>query len=276
MIRPRRSVAGLMFLVLAVSMGFASLRFASEAWAGVIFLLTLGALSLAILATVYRRGAGRASWLGCALLGWGYMVLASGSWWDLDANRPELITTMLLDRMRPLLQPDGDPAAASSTLDRLLEPDPRIRLILSKLDQPISMPYPNGIALTGLLSYIRSATRGPNDKGIPIYVDPVGLQEAEVTMTSPVKINLQEVALRTALRQALRQLGLSYEVRDGLLTITAEESLTGTKGAVSPDGAEAFRRIGHCQWALLMGWLGGIAGRFFHATRDGAPEQSVT
>ncbi len=272
MIRPRLTVAGLMFLVLAVAIGFASLRFASEAWAGVILLLTLGALSLAILGTVYRRGAGRASSLGFALLGWGYMVLASGTWWDRDVDRPELITTMLLDRLRPLLQPDGD-SSASSTLDRLLEPDPRTRRILSKLDRPVPMTSPNPIALTNVLAHIRSATSGPGDPGIPIYIDPVGLQEAEVSMTSTVRINPEKVALRTALKKLLRQLGLGYDVRDGLLTITAEESLTGTNGSLAPDGFDSFRRIGHCQWALLVGWLGGIAGRFFYATRDGAPER---
>ena len=35
----RLSVAGLMLLVVAVSVGFAALRFASEQWAGVILLL---------------------------------------------------------------------------------------------------------------------------------------------------------------------------------------------------------------------------------------------
>src|SRR4051812_7063548 len=80
--RLRFSIAGLMALVLALSVAFASLRFASEPWAGVILLMTLGALSLAILGVVYRKGERRAAWLGFALLGWGYMALASGTWWD--------------------------------------------------------------------------------------------------------------------------------------------------------------------------------------------------
>ncbi|MBV8234029.1 MAG: hypothetical protein JO329_28960, partial [Planctomycetaceae bacterium] len=66
--------------------------------------------------------------------------------------------------------------------------------------------------------------QGPNDTGIPIYVDPVGLQEAEKTMTSPVTLDLEGVPLKTTLRLLLKQLGLTYTVKDGLLTITSESS----------------------------------------------------
>ena len=48
------------------------------------------------------------------------------------------------------------------------------------------MSFANETPLEDVLKYIKSATAGPNDTGIPIYVDPVGLQEAEITMTSPV------------------------------------------------------------------------------------------
>ncbi len=220
---------------------------------------------MAILGVVYRRGAGRAFWLGYALFGWGYMALASVTWWDRDANRPELVTTMLLDRLRPLLQPGGDPAATSSLLSRLLGPDPRDRVILSKLDQPVSMSFANETPLTDVLTYIKSATAGPKDTGIPIYVDPVGLQEVKITMTSPVAVDIEGAPLKTTLRLLLRPLGLSYTVKDGLLTIS--------KGSVFPDAADAFRHIGHCYRALLAGWIGGIASRSFYATRDEAPER---
>ena len=75
-----------------------------------------------------------------------------------------------------------------------------------------------------MLKYIKSATQGPNDNGIPIYVDPVGLNEAEKTMTSPVTLDLEGVPLKTTLRLLLKQLGLIYSVKDGLLMITAESS----------------------------------------------------
>src|SRR5260370_38072621 len=82
----------------------------------------------------------------------------------------------------------------------------------------------NATPLEDLLKDIKSATQGPNDSGIPIYVDPVGLQEAEKTMTSPVTLDLEGVPLKATLRLLLKQLGLTYTVKDGLLTITSESS----------------------------------------------------
>jgi hypothetical protein len=73
---PRFAIAGLMGLVVAV--GVAALRFASELWAGVLLMLTLGVLGAAVLAFHERSGASRAWWRGFALFGWGYVVLAMG------------------------------------------------------------------------------------------------------------------------------------------------------------------------------------------------------
>ena len=94
------------------------------------------------------------------------------------------------------------------------------RLILARLEEPVSMSFANETPLEDVLKYIKSATQGPNDTGIPIYVDPAGLSEAEKTMTSPVSLDLEGVPLKTTLRLLLKQLGLTYAVEDGLLTIT--------------------------------------------------------
>jgi hypothetical protein len=106
----------------------------------------------------------------------------------------------------------------------LLDRDPKTKSILAKLEEPISMSFANETPLEDVLKYIKSATQGPNDTGIPIYVDPVGLNEAEKTMTSPVTLDLEGVPLKTTLRLLLKQLGLTYTVKDGLLTITSESS----------------------------------------------------
>ena len=106
----------------------------------------------------------------------------------------------------------------------LLDRDPKTKGIIAKLDEPISMSFANETPLEDVLKYIKSATQGPNDSGIPIYVDPVGLQEAEKTMTSPITLDLEGVPLKTTLRLMLKQLGLTYTVKDGLLTITSESS----------------------------------------------------
>ena len=106
----------------------------------------------------------------------------------------------------------------------LLDRDPKTKSILAKLNEPVSMNFKNETPLEDVLNYIKNATQGPNDSGIPIYVDPVGLQEAEKTMTSPVTLDLEGVPLKTTLRLLLKQLGLTFTVKDGMLTITSESS----------------------------------------------------
>ncbi len=41
------------------------------------------------------------------------------------------------------------------------------------------MNFPNETPLEEVLRYIKQATAGETGKGIPIYVDPLGLQEAD-------------------------------------------------------------------------------------------------
>ena len=98
---------------------------------------------------------------------------------------------------------------------------PQTQSILKKLEQPISMNFPNETPLEDVLKYIKSATQGPNDSGVPIYVDPLGLKEVEKTLTSAVAINLEEVPLKMSFRLLLKQLGLAYCVRDGLIIVSS-------------------------------------------------------
>lgn len=86
------------------------------------------------------------------------------------------------------------------------------------------MSFPNETPLEDVLSYIKQATKGPRFAGIPIYVDPVGLQEADKTTSSTVHIDLEGVPLRRALQLILSQLDLAYFVEDGILVITSPES----------------------------------------------------
>ena len=251
----------LMVAVLAIATGFASLMFASGPLAGAVVALTLGMLAVAVLGVIYRAGAARASWLGFALFGWGYMVLSSAAWWDRAPSRPALVTTAILEQLFPVLRPDRNWADTPRVLSRLLgDPDPRSALIMTKLDAPISMNFAHETPLKDILKYVQAATQGPTDAGIPIYIDPVGLMEVEKSMTSTVHLDLEGVPLRTTLALLLRQLGLRYEVRGGLLTIT--------NGPGAEEAVLSFIRIGHCYWALLAGCIGALAGRYFYSTRD--------
>src|SRR5262249_53533798 len=129
----------------------------------------------------------------------------------------------------------------------------------------LSMPAPTDFGgtttLDEILRKVKTATRAGKGSGVPIYVNPAGLQAANLTMSVPVTVSVESgLPLRTALAVALGQLGLTFEVHDGLLPIT--------KGTADPAGIGSFRRIGHCYLALLAASVGGLIGRWFHATRD--------
>ena len=112
----------------------------------------------------------------------------------------------------------GEPAASDDPAH-----DTRI---LDVLEKPISMPFPIDTPLDDVIKYIKTATTGPDfELGLPIYVDPQGLQTAEKTMTSPIALNLEGIKLKTSLRLVLKQLGMGYYVKHGLLIISDPSSL---------------------------------------------------
>jgi hypothetical protein len=105
------------------------------------------------------------------------------------------------------------------------EDEAKTRAVVDALKRRIPMPFRNETPLGDALDYIKEQTKGQElPDGIPIYVDPIGLNEAEKTMTSPITFDVKGVALRESLRLMLKQLGLLYTVKDGLLSITSESS----------------------------------------------------
>ncbi|ODU01173.1 MAG: hypothetical protein ABS79_02135 [Planctomycetes bacterium SCN 63-9] len=101
----------------------------------------------------------------------------------------------------------------------------KTKAVLEKLESPISMDFGNETPLEDVLKYIQSATADPRYTGIPIYVDPVGLQEAEKTLQSPIQVKLDGIPLKTTLRLVLKQLGLAYCVHDGFLMISSPKGI---------------------------------------------------
>ncbi len=109
--------------------------------------------------------------------------------------------------------------------------DDRSQRIAAELGKLVDMQFPNETPLEDVIKYIRSCTKSATfPEGIPIYVDPIGLQEAEKTKISPVTFDIKQVALRTSLALMLKQLAMGYQVKDGLLTITSQESLDEAAG----------------------------------------------
>jgi hypothetical protein len=104
--------------------------------------------------------------------------------------------------------------------------------IIEALEQPIALTYADETPLDQVLREIkRQSTKNPKlsklATGIPIYVDPIGLQEAERSLNSTVKrpASADTLVLGEHLRLMLEQLGLGYVVKDGFLMITSKDSL---------------------------------------------------
>jgi hypothetical protein len=136
--------------------------------------------------------------------------------------------------------------------------------IREALDQPIAMRFPNETPLDDVLKYIQLATTKRFPSGIPIYVDPIGLQEAERSLNSTVLIDLECVPLKTTLRLCLNQLGMDYSVKDGFVLISSDD-------AISSDIGDPFLIVGHCVLALIAAAIGGMAAPMISDAHGGPP-----
>jgi hypothetical protein len=146
---------------------------------------------------------------------------------------------------RPRLKAEQAPAAISSNAvagafgggDPKDEPSPPVKLasnpmtiaetkVRLKLQEKVTFAFANEISLLNLVKFVEEKTVDKVDfpDGIPIYVDPQGLQDADKTMASTMSIELKGMPLATSLRLALKQLGLDFWVNpDGLLIISYME-----------------------------------------------------
>jgi RNA polymerase sigma factor (sigma-70 family) len=103
---------------------------------------------------------------------------------------------------------------------------PKTRAILAKLQEPVSMSFANETPLADVLKYIQSATQGPNDTGVPIYLDPQALKEKKIDPAAAVvSMDLEGIPVSTTLRLALKQLDLAYCVKDGMVIISSVEGI---------------------------------------------------
>lgn len=101
-----------------------------------------------------------------------------------------------------------------------LDDDVQTLVIAKKLEQTIPIQFPDETPLEDALRYIQAATQEADGKAIPIYLDPDALMEAEKTPQSPIKLDLEGVPLKITLRLLLEQLGLVYEIKEGMMVIT--------------------------------------------------------
>jgi hypothetical protein len=241
----RPAVVGVVGLALLGSLLAAKSRSTPGLWAGGTFLVTWGLLGFLALGAVLDRTKRGDIWLGATLFGAGYMILAFGRD-PIPSPMPYLPTDQFLSALRGWLPrsaegffvPSKGAAAANAR-------------VLKALEQPVPMHFLEETTLEDVLKHVAEATRGPDGKNIPIYVDPIGLQEAEKSMTSTLKnLDLDGIPLKITLKMLLKQLDLAYSVRDGILVITSEEG-------ASPVYEDPFLIGGHCLLALFAAALGG-------------------
>jgi hypothetical protein len=236
----RPTIIGLVVLILIAAAAAIWSGSHGALWAVIAFALTCALIGLAILAAVLGRGRRREIGLGAALFGAGYMALVFGH----PAGQPPRVyfaTDQILDALRPGLR--QFPRIPSSGDVRILE----------ALELSIPMSFAAETPIDDVLKYIKQATTTPDYPGIPIYVDPNGLQRAECSLNSTVQMDLEGIPLRETLRLCLKQLGLAYEVKEGRLRITSEDEF------LAPDLEYPFPIVGHCLLALLAAGFGALA-----------------
>jgi RNA polymerase sigma factor (sigma-70 family) len=101
--------------------------------------------------------------------------------------------------------------------------DARSQRVIARLEELVLMQFPDETPLGDLIKHIKDATKSSAmPSGLPIYVDPLGLQEADKTLNSTVMIDLEGIPLRRTLQLALAQLDLVYFIEDGIVFITSE------------------------------------------------------
>jgi RNA polymerase sigma factor (sigma-70 family) len=97
--------------------------------------------------------------------------------------------------------------------------------LVQELDLPWEMAFSTPTPLQDVLKYIKTTIKKAGRPPLPIYVDPKGLKDAGVTLTSPVVLELEGVPLKSALRLMLKQLNLAFCVRDGVLVISSFDGI---------------------------------------------------
>lgn len=92
-------------------------------------------------------------------------------------------------------------------------------LLKEKLDTPVSLDFPKPTPFGTVLKAARAISVYGIDTGLPIYVDPAGLQAAGKTIDTPIILLAHEVPLREALRRIAEAMGMTYGIAEGMITL---------------------------------------------------------
>lgn len=111
--------------------------------------------------------------------------------------------------------------------------------LVDELYGSCEMTVTTGRSLEQFVAEIHAATRSPRfPKGIPVYVDPIGLQESGTrlaTVTRALTRNDGKETLGDYLTRALKPPGLGWKAENGLLFITSAASIDPEDAAKDPE-----------------------------------------
>jgi hypothetical protein len=224
------------------SFGLACLMYASSPWARCTLSLALGILTLAILGAILRRGERRAYWIGFALCGWTYLILVDGPWFSTSISH-RLVTTELLQWAYPLLVPEmRRPEGFAACFQRVSIPMPALGKGLTTANlgsRKIDVGARKGDGTRSLLA---------EGAEIVAYQNPGNtVTEVTIEVAGPEYDSLMEALATQA---------------TFILEIHEPGPFSGLRSS-PPVRTYDLQAVGHPLFALLFGWLGSFAGRFF-------------
>ncbi len=156
------------------------------------------------------------------------LVLGLWAWPPIRASQapPSVVASAAV--AGAVTESSSEPLAHGPILHLAAKPmTPEATRVWLKLQEKVNMSFPNDTPLEDVIKYIRQGTKDKDTfaEGIPIYVDPFGLQEADKTMASTIQIDLKGIPLATTLRLVLKQVGMVYRIeKEGFILITSGSS----------------------------------------------------
>ncbi len=240
-------------LVIVTAIAIFGAQLTAGLWAGLTFFATCVLLGIAAMGGLCGRGKCREAFLGAAVFGAGFLMLVFAR----VANDPSPLspTFQLLEDAYPwvpIISKELSESAETTTAANA-----RIRRILQN---PASVAFMEETPFEKVLDDIQKSIAATDGEGIPIYVHPMSLSEADKTMLSTVRnFPVKNVPLRVSLQRCLDQLDLAYVVKDGVLEITSREAAAYHLLSTAED---AYQVAGHCVFAMIAALLGGLAAPF--------------
>jgi hypothetical protein len=249
----RFSIAGLLGAAGLCAFGLACLLQASTPWAGATYSLTLGFLTVALVGVACRTGERRAFWVGFAICGWIYMMLATGPWIrNLVGDR--LATTRLLDWAYPRLIPAERQTWIYSS-----------RVHIFEVQGQILGEMPTTWVLNQGGERVDVWVNKKEEEAATLLIDDIHVAGAATSGTMLTGVVLHADSNQLARLKRAQAAGMTFILKHHI------HSPFAPLWSTPPITDDDFRDVGHSWFGLLWAWIGGWVGRYFYATRDRGP-----